>query len=401
VRILHTADWHLGKTIAFTNFDLAPVHEAVLERLIAIAERESIDIVVVAGDLFDSVNPPARAERLLISTLKRLAEGGGGRPVVVVAGNHDSPERLSALNPLAMESLIFIGGFVKEDFGGVEMGKGRWKVRGSGRFLLFTDTDSGETLAVHLLPYASEYRLGEVFYSHDNSYELEYAGKVKELMGASMPFDAHHRMLVSHLYAGGGKSLTDEEKPLFIGGSSIVPAGHFPHVYDYVALGHLHTAQAVTPSIAYAGSIFPLIPHPLEKEKYVQIVDFGSVVAARKVPLGLEEVIEVRVVASVEQALEPVDEGRVLYLYFKDLEEPLDSSDVRHLKEQHGEYLAAVRVTVKEEGVISGTVPEIASDELSPPEWFRRFYAYKKSEEPPPQVMNLCLKLLGRGEEEA
>ncbi len=400
MKILHTADWHLGKTIAFTGFDLAPVHEAALDRVVAVADGESADMIIVAGDVFDSVNPPARAERLLIRTLKRLAEGGGGRPVVVVAGNHDSPERLGALNPFSMESLVFIGGFVKDDFSYVDMDKGRWQVRGSGRFLHFTDRASGESLTIHLLPYASEYRLGEAFLSHDGAGDLEYVNKVRELMETPVPFDGDARVLVSHLYAGDGRGLTEEEKPLFIGGSYIVPAAYFPDTYDYVALGHLHSARAVSPSVAYSGSIVPLIPQPQEKEKYVQVVDVAGPALQRRVPLQLHELLEVRTVTSLDEALQPVDAGKALYLYFKDVDAPLGSFDVGSLKERHGEALAALRVTVKDQAGPADEYAGTASEDLSPEEWFRRFYVYKKSEEPPPAVLDLYLALLNRAEEE-
>jgi exonuclease SbcD len=402
MRILHTADWHLGKTIAFTGFDLAPVHEAVLERIVAIAERESVDMIIIAGDLFDSANPPARAERLLINALKRLAEGGGGRPVIVVAGNHDSPERLGALNPFSMESLIFIGGFVKDEFGSVRMDKGRWKVRGSGRFLHVADKDSGDSVAVHLLPYASEYRLGEAFLSHEGAGEFEYAEKVRELLDAPVPFDADHRILLSHLYAGDGRGLTEEEKPLFIGGSSVVPAAYFPETYDYSALGHLHSGRAITPSVVYSGSILPLIPQPQEREKYVQIVDVGSPASCRRVALQLHEILEVRTASSLDEALEPVEPGKALYLYFKDMDGPLGSTDIGRLKDRHGDALAALRVTVRDRGgeAEAGSGPGEVSEDLSPQEWFRRFYAFKKSGEPPPEVMRLYLSLLNLAEEE-
>lgn len=392
MKILHTADWHLGKTIAFTNFDLLPLQEKVLRKIVTIAEKESVDMAIIAGDIFDSANPSGKAERLLTTSLKKLADLGC--PVLITAGNHDSPERLSALNPLAQENLIFIAGFVKEDFSGIDIKKGRWRILGSGRFLLFTDRENETTTAVQLLPYASEYRLGEVFYSNNGAHELEYADKVKELMNVSIPFDADHRVLISHLFVTGGKSKTKEEKPLFIGGSYLVPSTYFPDSYDYVALGHLHSAQKISPTIAYSGSILPLIPNPGEEEKYVQIIEFNDKTALKRIPLDLKKIIEMRVVNSIDEALKPIHDDRTLYLYFQAIDSPLTSNDLRDLTQVHGDQLAAIRVELTDVQQSDDSIQIADAEELSPEEWFRKFYVYKRSEEPPAEVMDLYRRLI-------
>jgi exonuclease SbcD len=394
VRILHTADWHLGKTIAFTNFDLLPVQEKVLQKIVNIGKNESVDLVIIAGDIFDSANPSGKAERLFTATLKKFADHNC--PVFIVAGNHDSPERLSALNPLAQENLVFIGGFVKEDFSGIDVKKGKWGIKGHGRFILITDHEKNESAVVQLLPYASEYRLGEVFYSRDDASELEYAEKLKELMHVPIPFDADYRILISHLYAGGGKSHTNEEKPLFIGGSYLVPVQYFSDLYSYVALGHLHSAQKVSQTIAYSGSILPLIPGPHEKEKYIQIVDLSSKTSVTKIPIGLDDFLEMRVVDAIEKALMPISGGRALYICFQSINAPLTSADIREIMKQHGEKLASIRVELADSKE-TGAAPQLTNtDELSTEEWFRRFYQYKKSIEPQPEVMELYRRLINR-----
>ncbi len=107
MKILHTADWHLGKKL--DRFSRLEEQTEVLEEIIQIADSQNIDIVVIAGDLFDTFNPPTEAVDLFYKTLKRLSKNGK-RPVVAISGNHDSPNFIDAPNPLAREcGIILIG----------------------------------------------------------------------------------------------------------------------------------------------------------------------------------------------------------------------------------------------------------------------------------------------------
>ena len=98
MKILHTADWHLGKRLE--RFERLPEQEVVLEEICEIADRENVDVVLVAGDLYDSFNPTIEATELFYKILRRLTQDGK-RPVVAIAGKHDSPTRIEAPNPLA------------------------------------------------------------------------------------------------------------------------------------------------------------------------------------------------------------------------------------------------------------------------------------------------------------
>src|SRR5690554_7320792 len=100
MRLLHTGDWHLGKRL--DDYSRLEEQQAVLEELIGLAEIHDVDAVLVAGDLFDTFNPPAEAVELFYKSLKKLS-GDGRRPVIAIAGNHDSPDRIEAPDPLARE----------------------------------------------------------------------------------------------------------------------------------------------------------------------------------------------------------------------------------------------------------------------------------------------------------
>ncbi len=109
MRILHTSDWHLGGK-RLEDFPRLEEQQAVMHEICEIAEREKVDVVVVSGDLFDTFNPSTEAIELFYKTLKRLT-AGGHRPVIAIAGNHDSPDRIEAPDPLARECGIIFAGY--------------------------------------------------------------------------------------------------------------------------------------------------------------------------------------------------------------------------------------------------------------------------------------------------
>ena len=98
MRVLHTSDWHLGRSLEGRS-RLAEQEQFIAE-LVALARGADVQIILVAGDVFDTYNPSAEAERLFFQALEQLSDGGK-RAVVAIAGNHDSPERLQSVNPLA------------------------------------------------------------------------------------------------------------------------------------------------------------------------------------------------------------------------------------------------------------------------------------------------------------
>ena len=108
MKILHTADWHLGKWLG--SISRLPEQKEVLEELCSIVEQENPDIVLIAGDIYDQINPPVEAVFLLHQTLMKMS-ANGKRAIIIIAGNHDSPERIEAIEPLLFESGIIVAGW--------------------------------------------------------------------------------------------------------------------------------------------------------------------------------------------------------------------------------------------------------------------------------------------------
>lgn len=258
MRLLHTADWHLGRTLEGRSRE--DEQEAVMDEICRIADEEQIDAVLMAGDVFDTVNPPAISEALFYETAERLAYGGK-RPLLVIAGNHDSPERLEASRPLAGKQGITIVG------------------RPVTAPLSVSIDRTGEQLVVGAIPYPSESRLNEC---------LSEMNEEKAIQGAyndrlALLFHEHARLfsrntvnvLMTHVFAAGGKE-SDSERPVQVGGAYTVYPSSFPDTAQYVALGHLHRPQTMEKSpvlTRYAGSPLAYSFSESGQPKSVTVID--------------------------------------------------------------------------------------------------------------------------------
>lgn len=140
MRIIHTADWHLGKNIE--GHSRMDEQACFLADFVKIVDEQNIDLIIIAGDVYDSYNPPARAEELFYETLKQLSDGGK-RLILVIAGNHDNPQRLEAPGPLARDHGILMAGIPKTviqtgDYGNhrvVKSGKAMLNLKSTGNEL--------------------------------------------------------------------------------------------------------------------------------------------------------------------------------------------------------------------------------------------------------------------------
>jgi len=274
VRVLHTSDWHVGKAIRGRS--RAAEYRAVLFEVAGVAEREDVDLVIVAGDLFDTAAPTPEAERIVYRALLDLA--AGGRPVVVVAGNHDSAQRLAAVAPLSQASGITVASAIRPpDDGGV--------------LEIATASDVAQ---VALLPFPSQRYVvtADVLLAGDAAdAHAEYADRVLNILRVlTAGFRADTVNLVAaHLMVMGGTMGGGEQ-----GAHTVfdywVPATAFPATAQYVALGHLHRAQQLPgpAPLHYCGSPLQLDFGETANEPAVNVVDVrpGKPAAVRSVPLA-------------------------------------------------------------------------------------------------------------------
>lgn len=261
MRILHTADWHLGRSLEQHN--RLDEQAAFLEELAGICQDRAVDLLLVTGDIFDTYNPPAAAETLFYDALERLSEQGR-RGIVVIAGNHDNPERLSAAAPLAFRHGIVLLGYPGSDAGTLASrctDNQNMVVAAGPGYLRIKPPASDCAATVLTLPFPSEARLmaatGKII--SEEAGQLDYARRIGRLLNdlAAEHFSAETVNLVAaHFFVQGGWT-SDSERILQLGAAMLVNPEYLPETAQYIALGHLHRPQAVTgcPAPArYAGS---------------------------------------------------------------------------------------------------------------------------------------------------
>jgi DNA repair protein SbcD/Mre11 len=242
VKILHTSDWHVGKVLK--GRDRHDEHVAVLRSIVAAARQHDVDLVLVAGDLFETSAPTAKSQGLVMRTLLALREDG--RQVVVIAGNHDNAGLLDAVYRPALGQLgLHVLGLPKRpDAGG----------------MLTLRTRTGETAQVAALPFLSKrYALGaaEIIFSELAEHALDYSRRVGEmiaLLTQGFTEDAVN-IVMAHATLFGGQSGGGEREVQTTLDYSL-PASLFPAVAHYAALGHLHRHQEIDGPcpIYYSGS---------------------------------------------------------------------------------------------------------------------------------------------------
>lgn len=258
MRVLHTADWHLGRTLEGRS--RIEEQAQFLDELAEIVESENIDAVLMAGDAFDTVNPPAAAEQLFYESISRLSDKGK-RPVIVIAGNHDNPDRLAAAAPLADNQSIKLLGLPTMEVQNI------WV------------PSSGETLQIAALAYPSESRLAEVLSESNDELSLrqKYDERIQGIFGqmeSQFTSGAVH-MAMSHIYVAGSSS-SDSERPIEVGGAYTVAAESLPASAQYVALGHLHRPQNIKrakTAARYSGSPLAYSFSEAGYAKSVSIID--------------------------------------------------------------------------------------------------------------------------------
>jgi exonuclease SbcD len=259
MRILHTSDWHLGRS--FHREGMLTHQAAYVDHLIEVVESERVDLVVVAGDLYDRALPHVDAVRLADESLVRLARSRA--QVVITSGNHDSAQRLGFSSRL----IDAAGVFIRTDASGV----------GSPVEL----EDEHGPVAVYGLPYLDPLALAEPWQLPVRSHQvvLESAmERVRRDLAARVP--STRSVVLAHAFVAGGAP-SESERDITVGGVSRVPTSVFDGV-DYVALGHLHGAQTLSDRIRYSGSplAYSFSEHAQTKGSWLVDLDADGRVAA-------------------------------------------------------------------------------------------------------------------------
>ncbi|MFF9864459.1 exonuclease SbcCD subunit D [Streptomyces sp. NPDC013953] len=252
MRLLHTSDWHLGRS--FHRVGLLDAQAAFLDHLVAAVREHDVDAVLVAGDVYDRAVPPLPAVELFDTALHRLAEAGV--PTVMISGNHDSGRRLGVGAGLIERAGIHL----------------RTDPAGVGTPVLLAD-EHGD-VALYGLPYLEPALVRDEFGAKKAGHESVLSAAMDRVRADLAGRPAGTRSVVlAHAFVAGGEP-SDSERDITVGGVAAVPAGVFDGV-DYVALGHLHGSQTITARVRYSGSPLAYSFSEAGHRKTMWLVDLG------------------------------------------------------------------------------------------------------------------------------
>ncbi|MCY7395001.1 MAG: exonuclease SbcCD subunit D [Nocardioides sp.] len=251
MRILHTSDWHLGRS--FHREGMLGHQAAYVEHLLEVVSAEQVDLVVVAGDVYDRALPQVDAVRLADESLARLAASRA--QVVLTSGNHDSAQRLGFSSRL----IDAAGVFIRTDAGAV------------GTPVLVHDAHG--PVAVHGLPYLDPDVVREPWGLPVRSHEAALGAAMSRVRADLARRPGTRSVVLAHAFVAGAEP-SDSERDISVGGVSRVPTSLFDGV-DYVALGHLHGAHTLTEAVRYSGSPLAYSFSEAAQVKGSWVVDLG------------------------------------------------------------------------------------------------------------------------------
>lgn len=405
MKILHTADWHLGKRLDY--FSRLDEQYAVLDEICEIAEQMDVDAVVVAGDLFDAFNPAVEAVELLYRTLRRLSNNGK-RPVIAIAGNHDSADRIDAPDTLAREcGIIFVG----SPFATVTPMSilGGYKITKSVEGLIELSLPKyAYPLRVMHTAYANELRLKQYLGQENKEQKLNELLQERWRNLADAHCDSNGiNLLTAHLYMlkRGGQVLEepDGEKPIKVGNADIVYSDGIPEQIQYTALGHLHRFQNVgghDAPVVYSSSPLAYSFSEAGQDKCVVLVEAQPSNPVNYTPIALtagRQLHRKRFIDMDEAVQWLTDNPNTLVELTLVSDEFLPAQELKRIHQAHDGIIHIIPiVTQKEQRAQSSKVINIDQevDEL-----FKDYFVYKLGQQPNDEVMDLLKEVLNSNTE--
>lgn len=400
MKILHTSDWHLGKYLE--KYSRIEEQEKFIDELEIICNNENIDLIIIAGDIYDTINPPVSAEKLFFKAMKRLSLNGK-RPILIISGNHDSSSKLTSSSPLASEFGIIIQGEPNSicntgKYDGFEITRA-----GEGFFEIEINNEKAVFLT---LPYPTEKNLNEVIFKDSTEQEQQknFFQKIQDIfekLSQNFKNDTIN-IIVTHLFVTGSIETDSERKIQTIGGTYAVSSNVFPEKTDYVALGHLHRMQKVKANCLayYSGSPIRYSQSEIEYDKCVLVLDMkaGKEPILNKIKLTDYKPIKVFKCFSYEEALENCERYKDVdcYVFLEiNTKNSLTGTELRNIREIKKDIISIIVKQSENENVFF----EI-EEEKTILEQFKNFYFDKKDTYPTHELLDTFLDILNEIESE-
>lgn len=379
MRLLHTGDWHVGKTLARRS-RIEEAREA-LAVVVSVAVEHEVDAVLVCGDVFEHLSPSPEAEQLVYEALLHFERER--IPVVLLAGNHDHPQRWRAIEPLLTRFAVHVVPEVRRpDQGGM---------------IELAARDGSMSAQIAVLPWVTERRLvgaAELMGLAGQPYQT-YAEEVARLLEAlCAPFDPDKcNLLACHLYISGTVP-AGSERQLTIGDLFAVPPQALPATAQYVALGHVHRPQRV-PGVAvparYAGSLLQLDFGEAGQEKSLLLVKLepGKPAQVEEIPFRAgRQLLDARgTLDELEQYRDTVEDAYLRVFLVCERPQPGLGDQVREILPNALE----VRLEYERQDG-DGRPPDLK--QLTPRQLFERYYGERYQAEPDRELLNLFERLL-------
>lgn len=386
MRILHTSDWHIGHRLYERR--RIEEHRQFLDWLLTTIQENAVDVLLVAGDIFDTALPSSEATDLYYQFLFRLYRETDAH-AVITSGNHDSPRHLAAPRQFLRMGRIHVVGLASEPADCV-----------------FTLPSENPSVAIAAVPYLSENELSHISFETEPERAERYRERLKkfyrqcvECMPPRLP-----KILMGHLFVHGGQ-VGDSERNIQIGGATAMRIDDFPDHVTYVALGHLHRPHAISGTsypVQYAGSPLPLRFNEASYRKKAYLLDVPTSGDAQVEEIEIPVFKEIHtVVGEIEEvrsaAMSSEWNGKYIQVQLK-LDRPAVgiSDEIREMFHQRGGEVLSVEVELPAQTAQQ----EIPIEEMQQPtEIFDRFYQERFNESPDALMMETFNELLQLVEE--
>lgn len=315
MKILHTADWHLGKRL--DRFSRLEEQVLVMNEIVEIANEQKVDLVMIAGDLFDNFNPGVEATELFYKTLKKLSLNGQ-RPVVAISGNHDSPSLIDAPDPLARECGIILIGHPRAEVTPFEV-DGFQITKTAPGFIEIQMRNQDFPVRILHTPYATEVRLKEYFGENKEEHLNQVLAENWKNMADKFCDENGVNLLTAHLYMNKkGAPLLEEpegEKPIKIGNADLIYSDIIPAKIQYTALGHLHSFRNIGTAekpVVYTSSPLCYSFSEAGQKKYVAVIEAqpNQNVSFEKIPLQNGKSLARKTFNNIDSAIEWLTENQ-------------------------------------------------------------------------------------------
>ncbi|PSL05532.1 metallophosphoesterase family protein [Cecembia rubra] len=404
MKILHTADWHLGKRLQ--EYSRLEEQKEVLQEIVDIAENEDVDLVLLAGDIFDSFNPNHEAVELLYKTLKKLSNNGQ-RPIIAISGNHDSTQFIEAPDPLAREmGIIFYSKYDSLIPTGT-LDNGIQILQSETGFIQLKLPKYEFPLRILLAPYANELLLKT--YLGDGDREKEF----RQLMASKWEALANKycdekgvNLFVGHFFfTKEGEAMETEpesERPiLHVGGTQALYTHNIPNQIQYAALGHLHRYHAVAKEpcpIVYSSSPLAYSFSEADQEKQVVLIEAlpGKAVNYRPIALKKGRPLYRKTFHNLESALEWLGENPYCFVELTYVtESAIDASTRKALMKAHDgivNLIPQIKNPLGQEN-LSLKVEDLEKDMLS---LFKMYYQSERGLEPNSDLLDLFKEVISQ-----